>query len=552
MSFGYYPLKKGNKYHIRLRYTYSKSSRTDFYPQVVINNIKFFNPESLSQPIRKNTKDADRLNRFLKNYVREIEEIIDTIRYNKKLPTAKLVKERFEAKKLVKMQDANNDAEINQFSVIKTIDAFIKDAAVRVKIGDGLTDSSYEKMNRIMNKWKAYFKEKGNSSIQFEDLNLKLDLFKDFAQWCLNDDNKFANSSINKYSTTFRSFLKWSLRKSFHNINIKKFDSPNLKEVSNHSILALTPDQLKYMFSFDKFNYLTKDGQINNDCYQYKHPKDNQFIIEEKIVYKIVKNKKDKGEEERVKHFTSLEMYRDFFCFLCSTSLSYIDAANLRLADFNEESDCFHLTRIKTKTPITIPMNPMSREIFSKYSFKKNAKGKDGIERPNHYLFPRESGNKFYSNQKCNDALKKIGEIVKDKFSVMVNVEVRSGKGFKDGTEKEVPLYTKLHTHMGRKTFVSFAFSEKISPMDIKKITGHSNEKMFKFYLNSLRDEVKEEFQSMKAFITDDKFLVPYNKRGDKAEPTKEEMIRKLIDDNDNGLIDDVEFKKQMKELIKL
>jgi hypothetical protein len=284
MSFGYYPLKKGNKYHIRLRYTYSKSSRTDFYPQVVISNIKFFNPESLSQPIRKNNKDADRLNRFLKNYVREIEEIIDTIRYNKKLPTAKLVKERFEAKKLVKMQDANNDAEINQFSVIKTIDAYIKDAAVRVKIGDGLTDSSYEKMNRIMNKWKAYFKEKGNSSIQFEDLNLKLDLFKDFAQWCLNDDNKFANSSINKYSTTFRSFLKWSLRKSYHNINIKKFDSPNLKEVSNHSILALTPDQLKYMFSFDKFNYLAKaegcDVIIIDPIQAGVNSSDNGAIIE--------------------------------------------------------------------------------------------------------------------------------------------------------------------------------------------------------------------------------------------------------------------------------
>jgi hypothetical protein len=38
----------------------------------------------------------------------------------------------------------------------------------------------------------------------------------------------------------------------------------------------------------------------------------------------------------------------------------------------------------------------------------------------------------------------------------------------------------------------------------------------------------------------------------DKVEPTKEEMIRKLIDDNDNGLIDDIEFKKQMKELVKL
>jgi integrase len=103
----------------------------------------------------------------------------------------------------------------------------------------------------------------------------------------------------------------------------------------------------------------------------------------------------------------------------------------------------------------------------------------------------------------ANDGLKVIGEHLKDKLSNMVNIEVRAGSGVKEGTEKEVPLYTKLHTHMGRKTFISFAFSEKISSIDIAKVTGHSNEKIMKHYVNTMRDEAKEEFHSMGSFVVD-------------------------------------------------
>lgn len=56
---------------------------------------------------------------------------------------------------------------------------------------------------------------------------------------------------------------------------------------------------------------------------------------------------------------------------------------------------------------------------------------------------------------------------------------------------------------MGRKTFISFAFSQKISTVDITKVTGHTSEKILKHYVNSLRDEVKEEFQNMDSFIMD-------------------------------------------------
>jgi hypothetical protein len=56
---------------------------------------------------------------------------------------------------------------------------------------------------------------------------------------------------------------------------------------------------------------------------------------------------------------------------------------------------------------------------------------------------------------------------------------------------------------MGRKTFISFAFSEKISTVDITKVTGHTSEQILKHYVNSMRDEVKEEFQMVNSFAVD-------------------------------------------------
>jgi hypothetical protein len=36
----------------------------------------------------------------------------------------------------------------------------------------------------------------------------------------------------------FRGFMRWSAKMDYHNIDEKRFDSPNLKEVSNRSILV--------------------------------------------------------------------------------------------------------------------------------------------------------------------------------------------------------------------------------------------------------------------------------------------------------------------------
>lgn len=111
--------------------------------------------------------------------------------------------------------------------------------------------------------------------------------------------------------------------------------------------------------------------------------------------------------------------------------MAYIDAANLKITDFDFVKDCFELVRIKTSTPITIPMNEMSRAIWMKYSKDKNGKRKDNKPIDEHYLFPRSNKNEFFQIKKCNDGLKKIGEILQKDLSNMVNISIKSGGGLK-------------------------------------------------------------------------------------------------------------------------
>jgi hypothetical protein len=505
MGFKYYLSKRGEKYHIRLRYSYRKGSRHDFMVGVFITNKKYFNPDDIDHPIRKSDEGSVHKNRVLKGLKKDLEEIVDVLTLNKEIPTAELVKERYNSLHTSRVFSTNKEVKVNHYFVLKTIDDYLTDCRDRVKIGDGLRLSSYQKIDRILKKWKTFFEVKGLSSIQFIDLKNKQSLFKEFAIWCLDKENNFANSSINKYNTTFRGFMRWAHKKDLHDIDLFRFDSPHLKEVSNRSVLALSPEQLKEIFAYEGFNYLKADGSVNEEALDLKDKNDRNFIVTENWVSKKYINKKgnDFNEKKNTRTFTSLEIYKDFFCFLCSTSLAYIDAANLKISQCNLEKDCFILVRHKTSTPVTIPLNDMSRRIWIKYSKGKNGKEDNGRPLPNHYLFPRIKDDKFFSNQNCNDGLKTIGRRLKDKLSNLVNIEMRAGDGVKKGTDKEVPLYTKLHTHMGRKTFISFAFSQKISTVDITKVTGHASEKILKHYVNSLRDEVKEEFQNMDSFIMD-------------------------------------------------
>jgi len=534
---------------------------------VYLNDKKHFNSDDIDIPVRKGDIDSVHKNRVLKGLKKDLEEIVDVLTLNKETPTAELVRERYNSLYSNRIFDTDKGIKVNHYFVVKKIDEYLEDAKDRVAIGDGLRKSSYQKIERILKKWKSFFEVKGLSSIQFIDLVNRQGLFKEFAIWCLEKENDFANSSINKYNTTFRGFMRWAHKKDFHNIDLFRFDSPRLKESSNRTILALSPEQLKEISSFKGFDYLNEDGTENDGCLVFKNKNDRNYIVKDEWVSMKYQDKTgdEYREKKNSKTYTSLEVYKDFFCFLCSTSLAYIDASNLRISNYHPNDECFVLVRHKTSTPVKIPLNDMSRRIWYKYSNGKNGKEDKGRPLPNHFLFPRVKEDKFYSNQNCNDGLKAIGRKLKDKLNNFVNVELRAGEGVKKGSDKEVPLYTKLHTHMGRKTFISFAFSEKISTVDITKVTGHSSEQILKHYVNSMRDEVKEEFQMVNSFAVnkDDILLTRSQKRLKKTkdlgvtekvnEPiikSHKERLIELKELLEIGLITEVEYESKRSHIL--
>jgi site-specific recombinase XerD len=540
-------IKPNDEYNrVRIRYTYNRDSRADFFCGISLSSYDNFDKDNELNPIKKKEADSEYKNNQLKHIKRTIEDVIQSLRLNKKTPTALLVKQKFKVAKINQFENTDVEARINTFFVIETIDEYINHLRSRVSLGDNMRLTTFQKNSRIMERWKDFFKSKKQISIQFEELRNRYTLFREFGEWAIKN-HSFANSSVNKYNSTFRNFLKWAMKMDFHNIDIGRFDSPNLKEVSNRTVLALTSKQLQSIYNFTDFHY-SLNGVYNPKCEAFKKKEERYFFV--KDVFNQRKYDKDNNVEiiQHCKKYTALEVVKDFFCFLCSTSLAYVDAANLKVTDFDFAKDCFELIRMKTSAPTTIPMNEMSRAIWMKYSKDKNGKRNDGNNVDTHYLFPRVSGDNFISNANTNSMLKRIGLVLEKDLSNMVNIEVRSGSGFKDGTKEEKKLFEVLHTHMGRKTFINFALSEKISPTDIKKISGHSDEKMFKYYVNSLRDEVKEEFQTMGVFMGKGEFVGP---KGGKMK--KESVVAKteiLLQKRKNGVLSESEFILELSKII--
>jgi hypothetical protein len=116
---------------------------------------------------------------------------------------------------------------------------------------------------------------------------------------------------------------------------------------------------------------------------------------------------------------------------------------------------------------------------------------------------------------------------------------------------------------MGRKTFTTFALSQKIAPIDIKKITGHTNENIFKHYVNSLREEVKEEVRNIPAFITSTDIVGPRKRKVKDEEVSKsvetdlnkeksvKDKLIELNELNNAGLITDEEYQQKRNEILK-
>ncbi len=153
-----------------------------------------------------------------------------------------------------------------------------------------------------------------------------------------------------------------------------------------------------------------------------------------------------------------LEKIRDIFCFSCATGLRVSDLEQLRHEHI--KNDEITLTVKKTKTELTIPLNTISSAILDKYAEQ---------------MRPLPS----ISSQKLNEYIKELCELA----GISESIEIVRFRG----TKRETTIYPKyklIHIHTGRKTFVTLSLERGMSAEQVMAITGHTDYKSFKRYVN--------------------------------------------------------------------
>lgn len=233
-----------------------------------------------------------------------------------------------------------------------------------------------------------------------------------------------------------------------------------------------------------------RKGYNNNNIFEGFKPK--LKTTQKKVIFLTWKEVVQLRDYEIPESKKYLDRVRDVFLFTCFTGLRYSDVYNLKWSDIKE--DHIEITTIKTADSLKIDLNKFSRPILAKYR---------DIHFENNKVLP------VISNQKMNDYLKELGELV-GLDEPITEVYYKGNERIENTT----PKYALLGTHAGRRTFICNSLVLGVPAQTVMKWTGHSDYKAMKPYIDIADEDRKE---AMKV----------WDKRQDE-DKDKEDLLEKL------------------------
>ena len=306
--------------------------------------------------------------------------------------------------------------------------------------------------------------------------------------------NKRDQKSTSDFFSLFDHFIEIS-KPGRSPLTIKKYNNVknHLKNFEKERRFKIDFDSIDHNF-YEKFNdYLIRDVKLTNNTiskiikglktflnYAFETGKNKNIEFKK---FKVNQNKPKinvlswdelmkiyKGELKDKK----LYKVRDMFCFACFTGLRFSDVQNLKPE--NVKNDSIHITTIKNKKDLSIPLTNYSKEILSHYLDEEKA-----------FIFPR------ISNQKMNDYIKDVGKELEINEKVQI-IRFRGGERIQETFEK----HEIMTSHMARKTFITLALRLGMPSEVIMEISGHSDHKVFERYYEIAEEQKKAEM--LKAF----------------------------------------------------
>jgi integrase len=223
------------------------------------------------------------------------------------------------------------------------------------------------------------------------------------------------------------------------------------------------------------------------DC-EYENPYHKKYTTEYLIDIRDKISGKRGGIRERI--ITNWELTRDMFIFSCTTGLRYSDVVKVKVADYDFYQQSLQITPQKTNKGGIIVRIPMSVENDNilKIIWEKYSSGKSSTS----FLFPKTKHGNDYPNQKLNKILKDICNtpVLKKKLNRTFIKNYVKGDEIVNDLSGRKYLYDEISFHSGRRTFATRALKITNNPEQVKKITGHSTDRIFNRYIGANKEDV--------------------------------------------------------------
>lgn len=325
-------------------------------------------------------------------------------------------------------------------------------------------------------------KEEINSRIKIqptivENKVSKISFFETFDQFLkeCSKESQWTIATLKKYRTLGNNLEKFDQRISLNSFDHKKLDKYMDYLTTKHKYKNTTLEKhLKFLKRFLKWGI--DKGYIENDSYKNYSPKIKK--VNKKVIF-LTKSDIDKIKNYPIPNEKQyLERVRDVLIFSCFSGLRYSDLYALTWDDM--KSNSLEFVTEKTDDKIIVELNDHTRAIIEKYRYIR---------------FPKNKVLPVISNQKYNEYLKELGEMIG--FNDTIKEVYFRGS---DRIESVKPLYALFSSHIGRRSFICNGLYMGIPVHIMMKWTGHSDYDSMKPYIDtvdSMRSKAMEMFNNM-------------------------------------------------------
>lgn len=414
---------------------------------------------NIDDPVKKSDLEHLRKNLRVKEVELQLRKVIEGILLKDLIPYPKLVTSEFNRVGIKKEKETKKE-----YDFFLLLGEFFKSLEINTEV----TPSTKKTIRSILNQVESFLKV--SKKITYFELDRFDEEFIENYKWYCVTTKKLSNSTIHKHFRQIRSMINWCKRRGFSDYTFPKFKV----QFGENDIVFLQRDEILKLYNFRDFDF--------------ESPEHTKFTKE------YFPDFLNGIKTDNIRTYTNWEVYKDMLVFGCGVGCRFSDLVRLRIDNVkyktkDDPHEYIKFNMVKTKKEVRVPFNSLTYSIYKKYSRGKTI---------DQFIFPLTPNGNLTSNQKFNENLKELSRVIGLNRRVVKREFI--GRDVKGGTDLSKPLHEVVSSHIVRRTFIREGVNSNLPYHVIRSMSGHTNDKVFQGYFNTLTEEIEKGMEKMFVF----------------------------------------------------